>query len=81
MEWLAYHNWLETATGGMDESDFDDLCDKRLEMETAIYDLPSQGPSDVLLKLLVLNDNGNDFSDDGMGTGIRLLAEARALVA
>lgn len=79
-EWLAYRNWLNVGTDGMDDSDFDDLCDVRRGMEAVIYDMPTKNPADVLLKLLVLNDNGNDFSDDAFETGRRMLTEARALL-
>lgn len=79
-EWLAYRNWLNVGTDGIENDEFDELCDVRRDMEVVIYDMPSEGPEDILLKLLVLNDNGNDFSDDDCETGVRLLTEARALV-
>lgn len=49
-----------------------------------MYDLPSHSIEDAALKLSAYTDCGNDFSEDGKGTGKRLLpelTEAHALIA
>lgn len=79
-EWLEYRNWLNNETADLPDETFDELCNRRREMEVAMFALPSRDASDVLLKLLALNDNGNDFSDDGACSGMRILAEGRALI-
>ena len=49
--------------------------DRRHDLEMAMYDLPSQNMTDVALKLSAHTDCGNDFSDDGLATGKRLMKE------
>ncbi len=53
-EWLACKAWPNDGTGGMDDGEFNDLCDVRRDMERAIYDMQPEGPAAILPKLLVL---------------------------
>ncbi|MPL92599.1 hypothetical protein DFO80_1412 [Rhodobacter sp. 140A] len=78
----AYLKWLDHRKlgDGMTEDEFDDLCEERREMVAEIFDMPVQGPNDILLKLLSLTENGEDFIDDGYGRCAMLLKEARAIV-
>lgn len=75
-EWKAYRDWLEAETD-IDTSDdeFDALVDRRHDMEKALFGLPSKDLRDATLKLMAFTDCGADFSDDGFGTGQRLLRE------
>lgn len=75
-EWKAYRDWLETETDiTTSDDEFDALVDRRHDMEKALFGLPSRDLRDATLKLMAFTDCGADFSDDGFGTGQRLLRE------
>lgn len=80
-EWLAFRNWLHSSTADMPDQVFDGLCDDRLALERAMFEIPSQNLQDATLKLLAFTDNGNDFSDDGRETGARLVREIKDFAA
>lgn len=80
-EWKALRDFMQYDTADMPEEDFDALCDRSTEMERAMFALPNRNIADAVLKILAFTDGGNDFGEDGHGTGLRLVKEAGLLAA
>lgn len=75
-EWQVYRDWLNgPATDGLTNAEFDALCNKRRDMEFAMFALPNAGLRDAALKLVAFCDGGNDLAGDSAGTGELLLRE------
>lgn len=83
---MAYREWAAFAACIRDGSDhllddaFQEMCQRRYEMEMAMFDIPSQSVEDVMLKLMAYTDHGNDFMSDGKHTPEAILREAVTLM-
>lgn len=82
-EWKACHEWTNAATWGPDgddDAEYDRRCGLRTEIEARLFAEPAVNANDIVLKLLALTLDGQDFMDDCNESGRKIVHEARALV-
>lgn len=77
-EWRAANALvLETE----DDDTMNERCDVRTEIETRLFAEPALNERDIVLKMLALILDGEDWSNDHCNSGGKIAAEAKALVA
>lgn len=76
-EWATFSHWLNKVAS---DDEFDAQVDRRTEMEEALFDLPAEGVEDVMLKLMVYSDHGNDVRSDYYETPERIIREGMTLM-
>lgn len=79
-EWAAFASCIREGSDHLLDDAFEDMCQKRYEMEMAMFDIPSQSVEDVMLKLMAYTDLGNDFMTDGKHTPEAIIREAVGLM-
>ncbi|MDH2327833.1 hypothetical protein QCN27_13260 [Cereibacter sp. SYSU M97828] len=79
-EWAAFAAAVHGAPREMPDKLFDAMCDKRHDMERAMFAIPAVTINDTMLKLLAYTDHANDFTSDGDNTPEKILREGMALM-
>jgi hypothetical protein len=80
-KWRERYEWVNSsATRGMDEDEFNALCDELRDLRNAVICQPSEGPADTLAKLVAFNENGQDILYSDIACEHVFLSETRAVM-
>jgi len=79
-EWKRHHAFATGSAAALSDADYELAISGLRAIEKRVLIELAESPTDVLVKLLVLTCDGQDFADNAAGSGMDILAEARRVI-